>query len=130
MIRRPKKAPTLTLEVPMPPNIANGRQHWRVKLNAKHAYYNALDMLQAAGKIPAPPSKPIARAKIDAVMHLANRMDTGNAMHRAEKWPCDWLKTRGYIVDDSPAHLEWLSFPEQHVRRDGNYRIIFSLWAA
>mgnify|MGYP001617675201 CR=1 FL=1 len=50
-------------------------------------------------------------------------MDDGNALHRCEKWPCDWLKTRGYIVDDRRSCLTWETLPAQVVKRDGNYRI-------
>jgi hypothetical protein len=59
-------------------------------------------------------------------MHLGAMMDHDNALRR-HKWPLDWLKTRRYIVDDSPAHLNWKSFPEQRVKRDGNYRIDLTL---
>ncbi len=59
-------------------------------------------------------------------MHLSNQMDVDNALRR-HKWILDWLKTRGYVVDDSPKHLEWVSFPEQRVKRDGNYRVELTL---
>jgi hypothetical protein len=53
-------------------------------------------------------------------------MDDGNAMNR-HKWIEDWLTTRGYIVDDRKKNLEWEGFPEQIVKRDGNYSITLTL---
>lgn len=118
---------TLTLKLPLPPNIANKRMHWRVKYNKQQEYYAACDHRQRVGLIPPPPERPFSRARIHVVLELARMMDTGNAMHRAEKWPCDWLKTRGYIVDDSPTHLEWSGFPEQSVKRRPHYHVLITL---
>lgn len=119
--------PTLTFEFPMPRNIGNGgHYHWRTRHNQKLAYIKALDALQAVGKLPPPPKERIQRARVDSVMHLASQMDHDNALRR-HKWVLDWLKTRGYIADDSPKHLEWVSFPEQRVKRNGNYRIALTL---
>ncbi len=111
----------------MPRNISNGSHgHWATRYGQRTAYLNELDMLQALGKLPAPPAIPFSRVRIDSVMHLGMPMDQDNAMRR-HKWILDFLKTRGYIVDDSPKHLEWVSFPEQRVKRDGNYRVELSL---
>ncbi len=124
---RPAEPEPLVITVPMPINISNGgHYHWRTTYKQKTAYINALDMRQIARLIPRPPAVPFPRARISAVMHLANRMDADNAMRRC-KWPLDWLKTRGYIADDSPKVLDWAGFPEQVVKRDGDYRITFTL---
>ena len=121
-----RKSPALVITLPMPLNIGNGSHgHWRTRLNQKQAYFKALDTLQAAGKIPAPPKEPLDRATVDSVMHLARQMDVDNAMRR-HKWPLDWLRTRRYIVDDSPTHLSWTSFPEQRVKRNGDYKIVLT----
>lgn len=120
-------AATIRLTFPMPRNIGNGAHgHWATRNAQRVAYLKALDTLQACGKIPAPPKKPFDRVRVDSIMHLANQMDVDNALRR-HKWILDFLKTRGYIVDDSPKHLEWVSFPEQHVKRDGNYRVELSI---
>ena len=111
----------------MPRNIANGSHgHWRVREAQRKAYRAVLDMLQLTKQITPPPATPFARARIDSVMHLANQMDVDNALRR-HKWVLDWLKTSGYITNDSPTCLEWVSFPEQRVKRDGNYRIDITL---
>jgi hypothetical protein len=117
---------TLKITVPLPLNLANSRCHWRVKDKQRKAYFDALDWLALAKMIPAPPKQPLDSITLSVVMHLARQMDHDNAAARC-KWPIDWLKTRRYIVDDSPAHLRWASFPEQRVKRDGNYRIELSL---
>jgi hypothetical protein len=118
---------TLRITVPMPLNIANGSHgHWAIRDKQRKAYLKALDTLQLVKQIPAPPEKPFARVRLDSIMHLARQMDPDNAARR-HKWVLDWLRTRGYIVDDSPKCLEWVSFPEQHVKRDGNYRIELTL---
>lgn len=78
-------------------------------------------------ELPAPPRW--AHATIRSTMHLGARMDTGNAMNR-HKWVEDWLVTRGYLADDSEGVLRWTGFPEQIVKRDGNYRLEITLAAA
>jgi hypothetical protein len=121
---------TLVFAMPMPENLANTSQRgWRGIHARKTRYFAALDQLQGANLLPPPPTKPLAKATIRATMYLGAAMDDGNAMHRAEKWPCDWLKTRGYIVDDRRSCVTWEGLPKQIVKRDGNYRIELTLTA-
>lgn len=108
---------TFRFRMPLPPNLANARMHHMVKHRAKVEYWRHLDLLLAGGILPPPPAAPLKKATITATMTLHNPMDDGNAANRAEKWPCDWLKTRGYIVDDSRKHLRWTGFPEQRITR-------------
>jgi hypothetical protein len=115
----------ITLTLPMPPNLGNARMHWRTKLEAKRAYFAELDWRQGA-TIPDPPGVPFSRCRIRSRMLLGGAMDDDNAMHR-HKWVLDWLKTRGYIVDDRKKCLTWEAFPEQIVKRDGKYRIELTL---
>jgi hypothetical protein len=118
----------LRFVLPMPENIANARQRgWRGLHGRKKKYFKSLDELQALGLVPRPPRQPFAKATISAVMHLGGAMDEGNALHRCEKWPCDWLKTRGYIVDDRRSCLTWEGLPQQIVKRTGEYFIEFTL---
>ncbi|MDB4893127.1 MAG: hypothetical protein JWL61_4982 [Gemmatimonadetes bacterium] len=125
-------ADPLTLVLPMPDNIANGAHgHWRTKHAAKVTYWKALDAIQIHGTIgpwivPSPPRTPFAKATLSSVMHLGGAMDDSNAMRR-HKWVEDWLKTRGYIVDDRKKCLTWTGFPEQIVKRDGNHRLVLTL---
>ena len=118
-----KSPKVVRLVVPMPENIANGAHgHWRGRHNAKVRYWGLLDGLQASGAIPAPPRHALKRASMRSVMLLGNAMDDSNAMRR-HKWVEDWLKTRGYIVDDRKKNLKWEAFPEQIVKRNGQYSI-------
>jgi len=118
---------SLQLTLPLPPNLANARMHWRVKHKAKVDYYEACDWWQLAKQIPLPPERPWERTRITATAFVARRMDMGNLMHRVEKFPCDWLKTRGYIVDDSPEYLEWEGLPKQHVVKRSETRLEITL---
>jgi len=111
---------------PMPPNLANARLHWRTKHSEKKKYWMRLDLLQDLKEIPKPPAVPMQCASISSVMYLGAAMDDGNAMNR-HKWVEDWLTTRGYIADDRKKNLKWLSFPEQIVKRGGDYRIEITL---
>jgi hypothetical protein len=127
---------SLTLVVPMPPNIGNGSHgHWSSRYREKNAYWRVLDLL--TGKrgligrerffsIPRPPQQPFAKASIRSTMYLGGAMDDSNAMRR-HKWVEDWLVTRGYLVDDRKKCLTWEGFPEQVIKRDGNYRIVLVL---
>ena len=117
----------LRFVIPMPENLANARMHWTAKHRARKAYFAKLDELQMYGMLPAPPRTPFPKATISAVMHLGAAMDEGNAMHRAEKWPCDWLKTRGYIVDDNRKCLRWDGLPQQIVKRRAEYFLELTL---
>jgi hypothetical protein len=116
----------LTLSLPMPLNIANARLHWRVKQNAKVAYFDTLDTMQAAKLLPAPPKTPLAAPRIAVVMTLGNRMDLDNAMARL-KWPLDFLQSRGYIVNDKD--LQWEGMPTQRVTRSSPSVITLTLTA-
>ncbi len=118
----------MKLTFPMPMNASNGSHgSWGARYSQKQRYWKECDVRQGAGLIPPPPAKPLSKASISSVMYLGGAMDDDNAMRR-HKWVLDWLKTRGYIVDDRRKNLTWQSFPEQHVaRREGNYRIELTL---
>lgn len=104
------------LILPLPPNLANGRMHWRTKLKGKNGYYGALDMLLMLHRIPAPPEVPWSKAQVYATLVVGNAMDEDNSVARL-KWPLDWLVKRGYVKDDRRSALKWAAFPEQVVSR-------------
>lgn len=115
--------------VPMPPPLTNasGRSRgWRTVNRAKKCYWEQLDDRQNYGLIPAPPAVAFPRARIRATLYLGNAMDDDNAVARC-KWALDWLRTRGYIVDDRKRVLTWSGFPEQVVKRGQEYRIELTL---
>lgn len=118
--------PPIVVVVPMPDNIANSRMHWRARDRVKKEYAACLDDMQNCGLIPSPPKAPLQKATVRSVMQLGNAMDDDNAVAR-HKPVLDWLKTRGYIVDDRRANLRWESFPEQRVKRNGRYSITLTV---
>jgi hypothetical protein len=117
---------TVRLVLPLPPNAANLRRHWRVALKEKKAYWRTLNMLAAAARFPVPPA-PFDPARISAHLFVWNPMDDDNAMHRM-KVVLDWLKGP-YIVDDSRKHLQWAGVPEQTIdRRNPRVEVTVSRW--
>lgn len=118
----------MKLTVPLPPNAANSRRHWRVALKQKKEYWLALDYMQLAGRIPHAPMTPLDPALIAVTLYLHNPMDHDNAMSRL-KILLDWLKAASYIGDDSPSRLKWVGLPDQFVDRR-NPRVELTLEAA
>jgi len=129
----------MTFVVPMPPHVTNrsrGSTHWRKAYNEKRDYWTQLDWIASTYHarqkpfpgmtIPLQPDAPLARVSVRSTMHLGGAMDDDNALAR-HKPLLDWLKTRGYIVDDRKKNVVWEALPEQIVRRDGNYRIELTL---
>lgn len=117
---------TLRFTLPLPMNMANARVHWAVRHVRRTEYFEACDALQARGAVPPPPSKPFEKATMLATLYVGGAMDQDNSVSRM-KWSLDWLKTRGYIADDRAKNLQWLGFPNQRVKRDGNYRVELTL---
>lgn len=112
---------TIRLTLPLPPNIANGRMHWRTKDRKRqaymtHCYIFGMDtrpaVLNAAGK----PELPFPKALIAVKVYLVQKMDADNLMARL-KWPIDWLVSDGWIADDGPDYLEWVGMPTQAIDR-------------
>jgi hypothetical protein len=95
----------LVFVLPLPINIGNSRTHWSAKLKAKKAYWNLCDLMLMAKRLPPRPARPYPWARLTAVIHHTHDTDADNREARL-KWALDWLKTRGYIVDDSDAYLE------------------------
>jgi hypothetical protein len=116
----------MRFEFPMPVNLANARMHWRVKQNAKEAFYAACDLKQAAGSFPAPPRVPFPKATATVTMHLGAPMDDDNAAARL-KWIWDWLKTRGYLADDKRKALHQRTYPTQKIRRGAAYYVAVTI---
>lgn len=112
----------------MPPNLTNPNRmgSWRGKHFRREKYFKQLDELQNVGLLPAPPSAPLKKAVGLVTMYLGSEMDSDNSASRC-KWIWDWLKTRGYIVDDRRKNLVLESYPQQRIKRDKNYRVEITL---
>lgn len=105
----------LTLTLPLPPNMANARMHWRTKDGKRAVYLAACDTRQLLGSVPRPPATTMDRVELRSTLYLWATMDDDNALARI-KWAADWLKTRGYIVDDKRPHCRF-TIPEQVIDR-------------
>jgi len=106
----------LTLLMDAPPNLANARWHWHMKTRLKKKYWKAQDERQLVGLVEPPPSRPFERVSVHALFSLHNRMDPDN-LHARLKWALDWLKSRGYIVNDSTKVIERLTVDQQIDRK-------------
>lgn len=107
----------IVLVLPLPPNQNREQGHWRARHRRKMAYFAACDNRARVGLIPAPPATPLARVYVAAIMRMWAPMDPDNAKYRASKWPLDYLKTRGYIVNDTAKVVTWVGEPVQIVDR-------------
>ncbi len=114
----------LTLTLPLPPNMANERVHWRVKHRARRGYIAMCDTRQQFSLIPAPPRAALSGIELRATLYCWATMDDDNALARI-KWAADWLKTRGYIVDDKRPHCRF-TIPEQVIDRK-DQRLVLTL---
>lgn len=110
----------MKLVAPLPPNIANGRMHWRVKLNRKKQYWESVDSWRIWWRWPHP-KKASKRARISATLFVYSLMDDDNAMARV-KWLLDYLVAWEYLPGDSRKHIRWAGLPDQKIDRK-NQRI-------
>ena len=102
----------MKLTLPLPPNRANARWHWRTEKQKKDDYYFLCECQTVWRHRP---DFPLKRARIAVTLYTWSAMDLDNLMARL-KWPVDWLVRRGYIADDSPDVLEW-ELPRQEIDR-------------
>ena len=103
----------MKLTLPLPPNRANAREHWRVTHRNKVEYYEKADLAIAA-QYPKDPFPP-CRMRLDARLYLWNKVDPGNAVARL-KWLEDSLVRCGLLVDDNEKWLD-LQMPTQVIDR-------------
>jgi hypothetical protein len=98
-------------------NRASGTGHWSTLHRQDERYRDVLDALARMGAFPAPPPAPYSRVRIRVTIYPWAIMDADNAVARA-KAAIDWIVRVGYVVDDTPAHLEWSGMPDQVVDRE------------
>jgi hypothetical protein len=102
----------MNIVLPLPPNMANSRRHWRVTLKEKKAYWQALDAIRHTWPRPTKPH----RASISAHLYVWNWMDDEGALARL-KWAIDYLVAWDYLADDSRKHMTWEGMPGQTIDR-------------
>ena len=107
----------LRLVLPLPPNRANARGHWRKAHREKKAYWSEVDQLAMTRKIPRPPVEPWSRAELSAHLYVWNEFDEDNAVSLL-KWIQDWLVSRGYVAGDRRKNLRLAGVPEQTIDRE------------
>ena len=105
----------VVLVLPLPPNLANGRQHWRVKLAAKQRYYDAARLALLAQTGPVRTMEPPRVVRVVLTLYLHQEMDHDNAVARC-KWLLDSLVGHGLLYADSPRWCE-LFMPGQVIDR-------------
>ena len=115
----------MKLTLPLPPNRANAREHWRVTHKKKKDYYNlaALALYAQAGSRPGIIT-PTCRQTLTATLYVWAKMDQGNLVARL-KWLEDALVNYGLLVDDNEEWLD-LQMPKQVVDRK-NRRVEITL---
>ena len=104
------QARVLKITLPLPPNMANSRTHWRKK-NRQQRDYSLLCYVWSSDR----PAAPFSKATISAMVYTWSPMDMDNLMARL-KWPVDFLVSAGWLVDDNPDVLTWV-MPRQAVDR-------------
>lgn len=116
----------MKLTLPLPPNRANAREHWRTTDRRKRQYYERVQHLLmrdlewvvtvVKGKPRIRAKRPeTARMRLSATIYVRNRMDRGNAVNRL-KWVEDALVNFGLLVDDNEEWLD-LQMPTQVLDR-------------
>lgn len=103
----------LTLNFPLPLNLANTNVHWAEK-KRRHDAWKLRALAMDRGLMGR--HEPMQYAKATAVYYLGSGvgrpMDDDNATARL-KWIGDFLVERGLIVDDRPPHLVLTGIPER-----------------
>lgn len=122
----------MKLTLPLPPNRANAREHWRVTHRKKIKYYDLARLALCGsfrcvydrGLIAKYDGLPLPRSTLTATFYLWAKMDRDNLMARL-KWPIDCLVNFGLLVDDNEEWLD-LQMPKQVVDRK-NMRVEIEL---
>ena len=106
------------LNLPLPPNLGNGRFHWRKKhrLEKEYALSAFVPIYNLGLK-----GRRFNHITVVPTLYCGNRMDVDNAVARL-KWAIDALVDQQVIPDDTPDHLTYRftgpgGGPMQHLRR-------------
>ena len=116
----------MKLTLPLPPNRANAREHWRVTHRNRVEYYemagNAIlrELVNQADWN----GDCMERMRLDATFYLWSKLDPGNLVARL-KWVEDILVKKGLLVDDNEKWLD-LQMPTQVIDRK-NQRVVIEL---
>ena len=106
----------ILLTLPLPPNRANAREHWRVTWRKKAVYYEKAEWELKFGGRMRSVKLPLERPILTATLYVWQKMDPDNCAARL-KWPIDCLVRCGLLVDDSEKHLDFTEIPRQVIDR-------------
>lgn len=108
----------MKLVLPLPPNRANAREHWRVTHNKRAAYYAAAQarVWQQTNAVSRGQFQPDAMVRVTATLYVWGRMDDDNAVARL-KWALDLLRLMHIIRDDKRPWCRLSGIPEQRIDR-------------
>lgn len=117
---------SITIVLPLPPNLSNSRFHWRTRLKAKKDYLSMCELEASQFLVRVPWHVAPEKVQISAHFILGGRSDIDNLFGRL-KFPLDFLVRSHILKDDSPKHLEWASIPTQEVTRKKPYSLTLTL---
>lgn len=113
------------LALPLPPNLANARMHWRAKDAARKKYFSQCNTLVQLGLLPGGDNP--ERAAVRVLVVSRNAMDYDNATARI-KWALDWLRSNGYLRDDNKKAIAELVTTHRTQKEDGGVpRVVFEI---
>ena len=118
----------MKLTLPLPPNRANAREHWRVTHRKKKEYYERAEMViwaQLSGLTGVDRARAFnrQRMRLAATFYLWNKMDRGNMVARL-KFIEDILVRCALLGDDNEEWLD-LQMPKQVIdRKDRRVEIV------
>ena len=119
----------IELTLPLPPNRANAREHWRVTHRKKKAYYAVAqaNLYIQVGTVEGlmPPVFANGRRTLTATLYVKKKFDPDNRVALL-KWPIDCLVSHGLLVDDSDEWLDFTEIPKQVIDRE-NMRVVIRL---
>ena len=105
----------MKLTLPLPPNRANAREHWRATHKKKVAYYQRAKLALYA-QCGVMQDEALERPTLTATLYVWNFYDPDGATALL-KWPIDCLVSYGILVDDSMKHLDFTQIPKQVIDR-------------
>lgn len=116
----------IELILPLPPNRANAREHWRVTHRKRLEYYEKAKLALLAQRAFTPLDRvPLARLTLTATLYVWAKSDPDNAASRM-KWAIDSLVRCGVLMDDNEKWLDFTEIPKQVVDRK-NQRVVIRL---
>lgn len=109
---------SLKVVLPLPPNRANDRSHWRKVHREKKAYYElaTFQLLLQSDYGRRVRAEGGDYFNVTATLYVKAKMDDDNAVARL-KWPLDTLVNNGLLFSDKRPWCTLTGIPEQQIDR-------------